>query len=36
MSGTYENIAPTITLRGIDAENLVNTVALTGFQTEIS
>jgi hypothetical protein len=27
MSGTYENIAPTITLRGIDAENLVNTVA---------
>ena len=27
MSGTYENIAPTITMRGIDAENLVNTVA---------
>ena len=27
MSGTYENIAPTITLRGINAENLVNTVA---------
>ncbi|MAQ59873.1 MAG: hypothetical protein CMC49_01410, partial [Flavobacteriaceae bacterium] len=27
MSGTYENIAPTITLRGIDAENLVNTIA---------
>ena len=27
MSGTYENIAPTITMRGIEAENLVNTIA---------
>ncbi|MFL2609292.1 MAG: glycoside hydrolase family 2 protein [Flavobacteriaceae bacterium] len=27
MSNTYENIAPTVTMRGIEAENIVNTIA---------